>query len=89
MRWYYEEEVGRRRRRRAGAARTRARVCSPCALLFRYNWKDRAENKGQGQFMAALPSGVGGWFGCSDGTTSETVVGIALCAAREISEKER
>ncbi|KYQ49840.1 hypothetical protein ALC60_11015 [Trachymyrmex zeteki] len=28
-----------------------------CALLFRYNWKDRAENKGQGQFMAALPNG--------------------------------
>lgn len=30
------------------------------ALLFGYNWKDRTENKRQGQFMAAMPSEVGG-----------------------------
>lgn len=49
------------RRSRKKENRARTRVCSLCALLFRYNWKDRAENKGQGQFMAALPLGVGGW----------------------------
>ncbi|KYM77694.1 hypothetical protein ALC53_11704 [Atta colombica] len=37
-------------------------ICFLCALLFKCNWKDRAENKGQGQFMAALPSGVGDWL---------------------------
>lgn len=39
-------------------------MCSLCALLFRYNWKDRAENKGQGQFMAGgCLQGLGvGWL---------------------------
>ncbi|TGZ49832.1 Uncharacterized protein DBV15_06205 [Temnothorax longispinosus] len=54
-----DEIALRRSRKKKNRARTRTRVCSLCALLFRYNWKDRAENKGQGQFIAALPSGVG------------------------------
>lgn len=45
--------------------RTPTRVCSLRALLFGYNWKDHAENKGQGQFMAALPPGAGWLAGCS------------------------
>lgn len=39
---------------------TKMRVYSLRTLLFGYNWKDRIENKRQGQFMAAMPSGVGG-----------------------------
>ncbi|KYN23041.1 hypothetical protein ALC57_04825 [Trachymyrmex cornetzi] len=60
------DEIAVRRRSRKKKKKNRGKneneVCSLCALLFRYNWKDRAENKGQGQFMAALPSGVGGWL---------------------------
>lgn len=53
------DEIAPRESRKKKKARMRRKVCSLRALLFRYNWKDRAENKGQGQFMAALPSGVG------------------------------
>lgn len=49
----------RRRRRRTGVVGTKTRVYSLRTLLFGYNWKDRIENKRQGQFMAAMPSGVG------------------------------
>ncbi|KYN01353.1 hypothetical protein ALC62_07972 [Cyphomyrmex costatus] len=57
-----DEIALRRSRKKKNRSKNENEVCSRCALLFRYNWKDRAENKGQGQFMAALPSGVGGWL---------------------------
>jgi len=52
----------KKKKKKKNRGKNENEICFLCALLFKCNWKDRAENKGQGQFMAALPSGVGGWL---------------------------